>query len=433
MRADVDLTEDNKYIQALHCVLPIREDVTPSISDAARLLEISYKVHVKVQLQEGAYKTLTGETQGFMSVEIPILIGTVPLTIGNKIVSPRNHLTSRRGTNDSKKSNGSKENDTTTAISGGLHKKLSASNDALKGQKTSKHESPPPVVEKKNKSFWRSVPIPRIKPKPPNSRPIAHLFTGSPTGYGDDNDPFEDEQYQQLSDISSAKNTDLSYPPNSSNDGSHTSQSASSPRTETDTLPPHLQKLYEPDDTTQHCVKISPTAVENKPDERDDRTSTLCPISNTTNALDVPRTNNDRLQSRSSSLNNSSSPTSPSSNSDPVALPHPSKVTAPPAPTSGQTAHVRVVNIFVSSDEEDDINDEEVEQKKLSQQETDNTVLGNSDDRDGVLKSNMLPHPSGSRRRHQSSRQNTGYQGDSDTDDSDNSPLTLLSRQPHTR
>lgn len=403
MRADVDLTEENKYIQTLHCVLPIREDVTPSISDAARLLEISYKVHVKVQLQEGSYQTLTGDTHGFMSVEIPILIGTVPLTINNKIVSPRNRLTSRTATNDSKKSDGSKDNDTTSsANSGGLPKKLSASDDGLKGRKTSKHESLP-SVEKKTKSFWRNVPLPRIKAKQPKDCPVSPIFTGSPTTYSDHNDPFDDELYQQLSDVSSAKNTDPSYPPSSSNNGSHTSQSAPSPRTEIDLLPSHLQKLFEPNDTQQLCAK--PSLLEMKPDEKDDETSTSGPRSKTANVLDVPRSDSNQRQSRSSSIDNSNPPP------DQATQRRPSTVTAPP-PTSDRTAHVRVVNIFMSSDEED-------EEEPQQQEETDNPILHNTA---GTLESNRRSH-------HRHLRRNT--QEDSDSDD--DSPLTLLSRQPRNR
>jgi hypothetical protein len=244
---------------------------------------------------------------------------------------------------------------------------------------------------------------------------VSPIFTGSPTTYSDHNDPFDDELYQQLSDVSSAKNTDPSYPPSSFNNGSHTSQSAPSPGTEIDLLPSHLQKLYEPNDTQQLCAKPSPTTIEMKPDEKDDETSTSGPTSKTTNVLDVPRSDNNQRQSRSSSIDNNSPDPPP----DHATQRRPSTITAPP-PTSGRTAHVRVVNIFMSSDEED-----EEEEQQQQQEETDTSVPQNSDD--GVLESNRRPGGS----QHRPLRRNTRYQEDSDSDD--DSPLTLLSRQPRNR
>ncbi|KAI9301612.1 hypothetical protein BJ944DRAFT_1600 [Cunninghamella echinulata] len=81
MCADVDIKQEKKFVQDLSCNFKIPLDITPSISDSAKLLEVSYKVLIKARLQDGTYQTPTGDVSHFMYAEIPLLIGTVPTKI----------------------------------------------------------------------------------------------------------------------------------------------------------------------------------------------------------------------------------------------------------------------------------------------------------------------------------------------------------------
>ncbi|ORZ18865.1 hypothetical protein BCR42DRAFT_411751 [Absidia repens] len=117
MRADVDLKQDKNFMQTLRCNLPIRDDLTPSISDSAKLLEISYKVQIKVQLQEGTYQSLDGDCKDYMAVELPFLIGTVPLMTRHWKAAPRKSLPSSGSTSGSKKSFDTNDNDNGSMLS----------------------------------------------------------------------------------------------------------------------------------------------------------------------------------------------------------------------------------------------------------------------------------------------------------------------------
>ncbi|KAI8342027.1 hypothetical protein BC941DRAFT_415161 [Chlamydoabsidia padenii] len=266
MRADVDLKQDKKFVQTLHCTLPIREDLTPSISDNAKLLEIFYKVQIKVQLQEGSYQTMAGDIQNFMSVEVPLVIGTVPLMIGKKMVSPRKNLAiksppTRTITNGSKKSDGSKDNDGASVMSNETNKKQGS---GLFGRKASKHE---PAVEKKNGSLRKIFNWSSSKSKLKDDSATVVSSSNSNNG---NNKYDDDEPIQNHSGISSSKNTDYDQH-NSFYNGSQTSQSVSSPRTEMDSLTAQMQELAKNNNNkSNQPFKITNSSVELKPDEKDD-------------------------------------------------------------------------------------------------------------------------------------------------------------------
>ncbi|KAI8328915.1 hypothetical protein BC941DRAFT_444067 [Chlamydoabsidia padenii] len=359
MRADVDLKQEDKYVQTLHCDLPIREDLTPSISDIAKLLEISYKVRVEVQLQDGSYQTLAGEVSTLMSVEIPILIGTVPLIVGNKTIIPRK--TTRTSTNDSKKSDAS--------INSAAHKKQSSSNDGGK-------------VEKKNRSFWKTLQLPGITTKSlQKDNTTTTIYSSSPVTYSDDNDSNQ-----------SIRHDCTASPTSPSHNDSH-----STIPSEVDQLSTRLQKLYEPGDNTLQSVKITTSNIILKPDEKDH---------------DIGATAYFTVHSDPSLINKEY-------NNNPTIKSNINKKSSTRAPTfrhkSGSGARVRVVNIFVSSDEEDG-----------NEQDISNTYQG--DDKD-----NNTYGTSGGNNSRTDSLSPSLYQDrqhvDSSSDESDYSPLTLVARQ----
>lgn len=276
MRADVDLKQDKKFVQTLHCTLPIREDLTPSISDNAKLLEIFYKVHIKVQLQEGSYQTMAGDIHNYMSVEVPLLIGTVPLMIGKKMVSPRKvsacpaTIAASAVSNGSKKSDGSKDNDAASVRSAELNKKQGS---GLFGRKSIKHE---PTSEKKNGSFRKIFNWSGSKSKLKDDSATVVSASNSNSG---NNKLGDEEPIQNYSGFSSSKNTDYDQR-NSFHNGSQTSQSVSSPRMEMDPLTAKMQDLNFPRSTTSTInndtskthkpFKITDSSTELKPDVKDD-------------------------------------------------------------------------------------------------------------------------------------------------------------------
>ncbi|ORX44237.1 hypothetical protein DM01DRAFT_1340425 [Hesseltinella vesiculosa] len=88
MRANVDLRQENKFVQTLNCTLDIPENITPTIGQNGHLLQVSYKVMIKAQLQDGTYQIPNStHVQRFMSLEIPLTICTVPLMVDGRRIN----------------------------------------------------------------------------------------------------------------------------------------------------------------------------------------------------------------------------------------------------------------------------------------------------------------------------------------------------------
>ncbi|CAO3597952.1 unnamed protein product [Absidia cylindrospora] len=268
MRADVDLKQDKNFMQTLRCNLPIRDDLTPSISDSAKLLEISYKVQIKVQLQEGTYQALDGDCKGYMAVELPFLIGTVPLMTGKWKVAPRKSLPSSASTSGSKKSYDTNDNDNGSVLSAESNSKQ---DNSPVERKSSKSKS------KGGKKIGTLRDIFRF----PGSKPSKKDTTTTDSSTQSSNSNYPDsESNLSRSRTSSTRNTDQD-PSSATPDDSNTSYSAPSPTTTESKSPHSIQTQqhaffeprnirpsntypYSPDEE----ITTSPYGL--KPDEKDD-------------------------------------------------------------------------------------------------------------------------------------------------------------------
>ncbi|KAI8099401.1 uncharacterized protein BX664DRAFT_321165 [Halteromyces radiatus] len=382
MRADVDLRQEKRYVQTLNCCLPIRPDITPSIGAIAKLLEISYKIHIKVQLQEGTYQTPAGDTQSFMSVEIPLLIGTVPLIKGKKKVIPRKNVP-QPITPESKKSDGSKGNDNQSVGSSDTKKKQS-----YFGRKSSKQE------EKKDGTLRRIIPSMFKKPKPSNDTATEISSTHS-------NNHADDEPIQNNSGISSAKNTDYDQR-NSYHNGSQHSQSISSPRTEDIKLTSQLQGMQIGNQPT----KATDSEMELKPDEIDDEIYDLEYLAAINKAKEANRLDSIKDASSTGLPGNDSLPqnsVTSNSNDEETGVKYHSILPSSEDEDAGVDYH----NIFPSSDDEDyeldDITDKVDNEQTIKNETTSNndnnpleshlvTTVSSDEEDNSNMKSNNMHH-----------------------------------------
>ncbi|KAI7887222.1 hypothetical protein K492DRAFT_202823 [Lichtheimia hyalospora FSU 10163] len=94
VKADIDVTQESGFTQTIVRSILVPGTITPTIEMNGQLLEVSYKVRVRAQLQETSYElpvvnfpsdfqSLTG-----MTVEIPIIVGTLPVSPTHTPMSP---------------------------------------------------------------------------------------------------------------------------------------------------------------------------------------------------------------------------------------------------------------------------------------------------------------------------------------------------------
>lgn len=94
VKADIDVTQDGGFTQTIVRSILIPGTITPTIEINGQLLEVSYKVRVRAQLQETSYElpvvNFPSDFQSLagMTVEIPITIGTLPVSPTHTPMSP---------------------------------------------------------------------------------------------------------------------------------------------------------------------------------------------------------------------------------------------------------------------------------------------------------------------------------------------------------
>ncbi|CAO3616297.1 unnamed protein product [Cunninghamella blakesleeana] len=231
MRADVDIKQEKRYVQALSCNIKIPSDITPSITGSAKLLDVSYKILMKVQLQDGIYQTPSGDVSHFMFAEIPLLIGTVPLIVGKKVISPP--AASKKGSIRAKNPPTAEPSKETLVDNGSV--------GSVEGKK-------------RERSFRNFIKIPGWS-----------RGKRSDKDKDKDKDSQEDDKSVHRHSGVSVPKSDLGYR-NSLNNGSQGSHSTGSPRIES--VPTNLES---PLATTKapNPFQVTDSSVELKPDEKD--------------------------------------------------------------------------------------------------------------------------------------------------------------------